>query len=62
MSTDLEPPSSSGSARTLRDMWCRCVLSMSMIRGLSFFPSTERIDDVVLVDDVMSMNNAGETT
>jgi hypothetical protein len=35
---------------------------MSMIRGLSFFSSTERIDDVVLVDDVMSMNNAGETT
>jgi hypothetical protein len=33
------------------DVWCRCVLSMSMSRGLSFFSSTERIDDVVLVDD-----------
>jgi hypothetical protein len=42
------------------DVWCRCVLSMSMSRGLSFFSSAERIDDVVLVDDVSAAESGKE--
>jgi hypothetical protein len=33
------------------DVWCRCVLSVSMRGGLCFHPATERIDDVTLADD-----------
>jgi hypothetical protein len=33
---------------------------MSMSRGLSFFSSAERIDDVVLVDDVSAAESGKE--